>query len=1104
MTKPAGRFGATIVAALMLSTAAVRADAGPIRFDRLTIDEGLSQSTVLSILQDSRGFIWVGTEDGLNRYDGHGFRVYKHDPADPESLGHDAVWAIAEDEAGNLWLGTEGGGLAMWDRARDRFVRYGTDRGLTSPYVRAVHVSAAGEVWIGTRDAGLRRLDPVSGTVIEYRADPDNPSALIDNRIFALQTDREGRLWVGTDAGLCRVEPDDGRFDCFAPDPSDPTSISDGRIRAIFEQRSGTLWIGTYGGGLNRLDRSAGAFESFRNDPADAASLSHDRIRAILEDDDGRLWVGTSGGLDLLNRDGDGFTHYRHEPSDPTSLSDNSIMSLQQDRGGVLWVGTRTGGLHKWNPRSWQFGHYATSGPSQDGLSNNNVMGFLEDDAGLWIATFGGGLNLMDRTSGQVRHFRHDPQEPQSLSSDRVTTLLRDGQDALWIGTLDGGLNRFDAATGEFQAFRHDETRPDSLGADGITSILEDSGGRLWVGTFGGGLNRMDRDSGTFVRYRRKPSDASSLSGDRVTSLVEDARGRLWVGTDGGGLNLLDPETESFVRFRHDPGDRASLAADTLFALHIDARDTLWVGTRGNGLGKLLHASRADGGAAFKNYSEREADLWLATNHGLSRFDPRAATFHNYHVHDGLQSNEFHFGSSYRSPAGELFFGGVNGFNAFFSDRLQHDAPAPPVVLTSFLKLNKPVAGLGPPSEMAKIDLGYDDDDVTFEFAALDYSAPESNVYAYRLEGFDREWIEVGNIHRVTYTNLDPGDYVFRVRAANDDGVWNEAGLAVPIRVEAPPWLSPWAYILYTLILGSVILNFVGAQQRKLNREAAYSRRLEEDVQARTHELAQHATELEKLNGRLTKASVTDSLTGLANRRYLLEYLEREVSLVRRRHASPATSGKREDNVDLVFMMVDLDNFKTINDTCGHAAGDRVLRQLSRILEGACRTSDILIRWGGDEFLVVGRDSDQASLERLAERIRERIEAHTFDLDDGRVAHATCSIGFACYPFMRSRIDALSWEQVISVADRALYMAKRTGRNAWVGFTSTATTPVQGVLAKILYAPGELARAGLVEVRTSIAEDLCWDSPEPHQVALRLGASVPVPVPESEEDHVPA
>lgn len=1067
-------------------TGVLASSVGPIRFDHLSLEDGLSQSTVTCIFQDSRGFLWIGTEDGLNRFDGYDFKIYKNDPSNAASLSHDAVWSIDEDAAGNLWIGTSGGGVDVWERADDRFASE-LSKGLSSRYVRFVHVDEDGAVWIGTRDAGVDRLDPESGAITSYRA--DGGSGLSDDRVFVIHTDRSGTVWVGTDGGLNRFDRSLQRFVVFTHDPDDPSSLSSGRVRAISEDGTGTLWVGTYDGGLNRFDRDSGTFQRFQENDSDPFSLSHNRVRAILEDNEGRLWIGTSKGLDLLDPGHEGFAHYRNDPADPKSLNDEHVMSLLQDRGGVIWVGTRTGGLSKWNPLAWQFGHRAPSWGAE-GLSNDNIMAFLEERPGeLWLGTFGGGVNLMDRATGAVTQYRHDPDDPRSLSSDRVTVLRRDRRGVIWVGTLDGGLNRFDPATESFESYRHDGDRPQSIGANGITSILEDRQSRLWIGTYGGGLDRFDEQRGVFVHHRRHSSHPTSHGRDRVTALAEDARGAIWTGTDGDGLNRYDPETGESVRFAHVPDDPGSIGADSVIALHFDNDGTLWVGTRGGGLAELTNATDVSEGATFVNHSERdglpneviygilpddEGNLWLSTNKGLSCFDPRSETFLNYDVNDGLQSNEFHFGSYYRSPSGELFFGGLNGFNSFYPDRLKHNNHAPPVVLTSFLKLNQQVPDAGPVPEITAIDLGYDDDVITFEFAALDYSAPRENRYLYKLEGFDKDWMDGRRVRRVTYTNLDPGNYVFRVRGANNDGVWSEDGLSVALTVDTPPWRSAWAYVLYGLVVGGVVLAFVRAQKRKLELELAYSRRLEREVEARTEELA--------------KASITDSLTGLANRRFLLEYLEKEIDQIQRRYHKLTMEGLKAESFDLAFMMVDLDNFKTVNDTCGHTSGDLVLQQLKTILEDACRSSDILIRWGGDELLVVARDSDQTGVEALAERIRSKIEARVFELEEGRVVRMTSSIGFACYPFIHERLNTLSWQQVVSVADRALYVAKRSGRNAWVGFLGTEQTPAPNLLGQLLENPKRLADAGLIKVRTSVNGELVWDSPEPHQIPrLDLG-----------------
>ena len=1078
-------LGVVMLAGLSLPAASTAAPARPIRFDRLSLEQGLSQSTVMDVLQDRRGYIWLATEDGLNRFDGASFRVYKHDPADEASLPSSFVWGVEEDAAGDLWIATSNG-LALWQRATDRIVRQANVGGR---HIRAIRFAPREKaLWIGTRDAGLLRLDLATGQLQPFVHDAGDPASLADDRIYALHVDGKDRLWVGTDGGLDLMEADGRHFSHYAPNASDSASLSDPKVRAILSDRAGALWVGTAGGGLNRLDPGSGRFERFQHDAAVASSLANDQVRAILQDADGRLWVGTSQGLDLLDSAHGTFAHYRQDPRNASSLSDDHVLSLAQDRGGVLWVGTRLGGVHKWNPLSWQFGHVAPDAENPAGLGSGHVTSFAEDRAGrLWIGTFDAGLYVMDRRTGEMTAYRHDARNPRSLSSDQVMALHHDHRGDLWIGTLDAGLARFSPDTGTFKAYRSDPRNAEGLSANGVTSILEDRDGRLWLGTYGGGVERFDPETERFAHFRFDPKDPASLSGDRVSNLAESADGRLWVGTMEKGLDLLDPRTGRFERFEHQADDPHSLPTDAVHSLFIDAAGGLWVATHGG-----LSHMHADG-KSFETFTtrsglpsdvvygirnDRQGRLWLSTNNGLSCLDPRTGQFVNYGVSDGLQASEFNFGAWYQSTSGELFFGGLNGFNAFLPDRLRHVAQAPPVVLTAITVGHRPLGG--PADETQRIRLGFRDKVLGLEFAALDFTAPDRNRFSYKLDGFDPEWVPLSGRRSVTYTNLNPGHYTFRLRGANSDGRWNEEGLAVAVDVSAPPWATPWAFTGYSIFLVGAMLGMARVQQRKFDREAEYARVLEFRVQERTRELSERHRDLEKANHELAQASITDSLTGLANRRFLTEYIEKEVALLHRRYNRLSEGPITPDLLDLAFVMIDLDHFKTVNDSAGHAAGDAVLRQLRDLLKSVSRSSDIIVRWGGDEFLLVARDLSGDGLVELAERIRSRVAQHVFEIGEGRVVRTTCSVGFACYPFFREQLDALSWEQVISVADRALYVAKASGRNAWVGFHPGITAlPIQGLFSAVCHGTQQLVREGTLRVTSSLTglRNLVWDAP---------------------------
>ncbi len=832
------------------------------RFWRLSTEEGLSQGSVHAIFQDSRGFMWFGTQDGLNRYDGHTVTLYKHDPQGPDSLAHNHVWALCEDDSGDLWIGTDGGGLDRWDRGSDTFTHHRhhpeDPASLSGDRVRALWLDGSGILWIGTAAAGISRLDPATATFSSMRSDPGDPASLSDDRILSLFEDRSGALWIGTRGGLNRLDRATRQFVRYRHDPSEPSSLNDDHVRAIHQDSTGTLWVGT-AGGLHRLERDSGSFFRYTHDPRAPSSLSDNRVRAVLEDRDGRLWVATDAGLNLLEPGTGTFDRYAHESGEPTSLSHDSILSLYQDRGGILWVGTLGGGVDRWDPATWSFPHYRSRPKEPHGLSSDAVMAFSEDAAGdLWIGTFGGGLNRWRRDSGELVHYRNDPADPTSLGDDRVMALIHDRFGQLWAGTRGSGLDRFDPASRRFTHYAHDPAKRDSLSDDQITSLFEDREGTLWIGTFGGGLDRFDRQSEGFVAFRHESGDPTSLSDDRVTCLTEDGAGRLWIGTDGGGLNRFDAgggvasdrERRSFERYRHQDANRRSLASDAIMSLFVDPAGTLWVGTRGGGLDRLDDLTGQPAEAVFRNYSERDGlpnasvfgihpdgngRLWLSTSDGLARFDPRSETFKSYDTSHGLQNDDFFFGAHYSSPSGEMFFGGISGFNAFFPERVERDAYVPPVVITAFLKRNKPVALGRPTYDLRELELSHRDSVFSFEFAALDYTAPERNRYAYMLEGFDEDWIELEKRRPVTYTNLGPGDYLFRVKASSSTGVWNEQGAAMAIRIIPSPWKTWWAYLGYALVATAVAYGGLQWHLRGLRRRGE---ELASTVRQRTAELS--------------------------------------------------------------------------------------------------------------------------------------------------------------------------------------------------------------------------------------------------------------------------
>ncbi|MEO0573988.1 MAG: two-component regulator propeller domain-containing protein [Pseudomonadota bacterium] len=1040
-----GVFAAIVLSVPAVASADALAANQPMLFSRLSVDNGLSQSNVLAIVQDSEGMMWFGTEDGLNRYDGYNFEHFKRERGNSQALSNDFIFDVALGRDGALWLATNGGGLARLDRATGHVENMTQSANGTSSIIRRLIVDDAGRVWMATRNGGLDRFDPATRTFeniqIERAGEPHG-------KLFSLLIDRKGLLWVGGDHGLTAIDTQTGQQVAFEHSADTTDSLQKGSVRAIAQSSDGALWIGTYGGGLSKLLPGSKRFERFASDANNTATISGNRVTSILEDNENRLWVGTTRGLNLVNQNDGSATRYTNAAADVASISDNNITSLFQDRSGLLWVGTKMKGINTWNPRTWGLGFEPAEALTQTQQSSPNVTSFVTDDNGrLWVGTYGDGLTEVDRATGELTKFRADNPEGLRIGDDRVMSLLRDSEGMIWVGTMTQGLSVLNPDTGVLRQYKHDPENPKSLSANGIMALFEDRAGSVWVGTFGGGISRFDRATNSFDRFQPDASAASSLSSARVTAFAQDPSGMMWIGTDAGGLNLFDPDTERFHHYRHESATPGTLADDTVYALNIDAEGTVWVGTRGGGLDRVIGDVRKPADIRFSNISQTnglsndvvygvqfDADgwMWLSTNYGISKIDPQSGVIETLHRRDGLQSEEFNFGAHHKSANGELFFGGHNGYNAFDPSGVTKNAVAPLIALTGFFKGNDKVRADVPLDEEGRVTVDWHSNDVSFEFAALDFTAPAENRYQYTLEGFDDAWIDLGTRRRVTYTDLRDGSFTLKVRAANSDGVWNDTGISIPVVVRPAPWNTWWAYVGYAALalLGAAAL-FYG-HRRKLAREEAYSKRLENEVGKRTEQLSENNRQLVTLNTALQESSLSDPLTGLRNRRFVFEEVSRDLDSIQRRFNEHSDSGHATAESELVFMMIDLDNFKPINDTYGHAAGDQMLLEFRDVLQGICRRSDYLIRWGGDEFVVIAKHSCPEETAALAERIRATVDARHFTLGDGQVARTSCSLGFVAYPLFRSNSESANLDHIISIADGLMYEAKRQ-RNAWVG-----------------------------------------------------------------------
>jgi diguanylate cyclase (GGDEF)-like protein len=989
-----------VAAFAVLACAASHGADQSISFGHLTAQQGLSQNTVMATLQDSRGFMWFATENGLNRYDGYTMVRYYRDRLAPNGLDSDFVWSLAEDRDGNIWCATMAG-LAKWDRSTNRFRSFRHDPenadSIASDSLRTVMVASDGRIWVGTTSDGLDVLDVGSGRFTHFHTGPAATS-LSNDSIYVLHEDRAGHVWVGTDNGLNRFNPETGEFAHYLVSKSAAPEVRPVQIRTLLQDHNGLLWIGTQTG-LIRFDAATESTKHYSNDARNPKSLSSDQVRALLEDSQHRLWIGTTNGLNYLDQASDTFYRYRHDDT-ADGLTDSYVLSLCQDAGGLIWVGTRAGGVNTWNPRSWAFGHVRP-----DWLKDTNVTSFAGDGRDLWVGTSDRGLH---RIQGDV-HRQYDA--PQ-LSDEHVMALLLDRDGALWIGTMEGGLDRLDPTTDRVDVFRHSAIDSNSIGADGVMTLFEDRAGSIWIGTYGGGVSQYDPQQRRFRRYEHDPNDPTSLSSPIATAVAQDLNGNMWVGTDAG-LNLLDPSSGTFRHFVNDPSDSRSLSENSIYALHVDATGTLWIGTAGGALDQLVGSSRDPAQVRFENISQRDGlqsnvvygvrsdasgAVWLSTSNGLARLDRLSRTVRTYHRAHGIQGEDFNFGAHHRSADGELFFGGAGAYNAFLPDDLQA-APVPPRIALTRVEVGNRAIALAPHDGVAgEIDLAHASGTLMFEFAALDYSASADNRYAYRLEGLEANWTDAGTSRRATYTNLDAGRYTFRLKAANSYGTWNEQGLTVLVTVAPAPWKTLWAYAAYALISAICIGLIIRAHRARMAREAAHREQL--------RQLAYY-----------------DSVTGIPNRHQFLERL------------GVAIAAAEQTATSVAVIYIDLDQFKRINDTLGHGAGDAFLKLIAQrvqlVLNEASARSESeghavafeLARLGGDEFvaLMTGLHED-AQAQRVAESIRDalsaplRFQQHEFVI--------TPSIGVSIYPRDGNEVVTL-----MKNADMAMYEAKAAGRN---------------------------------------------------------------------------
>ncbi len=800
------------------------------QFTHLTVEQGLIQSNITCVLQDKRGFMWLGSMDGLTRYDGYQYKEYKHIPGNPNSLVHNDITALWQDRAGKLWIGTAGG-LDYFDPVTESFTHFthqpGVPTSLGAPKVTCIREDREGNLWVGTRGGGLHQVmrsgSSAAGQPVGFRRFTDfssHPGTRNPVWVSSIEQDKEGTLWIGTvGEGLFTFVAATGRATSHRCNAPGYTGEQDINIYALCVDAAGKLWVGTDKLGFYTVDPHTRQWAPYG--PA-GTPLKDDALQ-IVEDVPGKFWIGTwQGGLYYLDTHTGKWTRYATGDA-RGSITSNKINTVYRDRTGTIWVGTWGGGLNIKHPAKPAFAHYFRESKQRDAKSF--VSDLCEDANGnLWLAVVGGGLAKYDlATEETTLLYRRNAQNPNGLVDEYINTLYPDRAGRVWIGTHKG-VNVLDPKTGRFTLLTHDPQNPNSLASNSVISILEDRDGRFWFANTANGLDRFDPRTNGFTHFRHDPKNPNSLADDRINILYQGRDGTLWIGTEGG-LDALDLPTGTFRHFSHDPKNPNSLSEDTVFSITEDAAGNIWVGTFNQGLNRL---DRQKG--TFKRYRVQDGlpnntifsvledayrNIWVSTNRGISQFNPRTGRFRNFDVRDGLQANEYYLNAAFQNNRGQLFMGGINGFNVFHPDEITENTAIPPVVLTDFKIFNKSVpvgnadgGELTLPTtitECREVTIPYSSSVFSFEFAALNYLHPDKNQYQYKLEGLETDWVHSGNRRFVSYTSLDPGTYTFRVRGSNNDGVWNDAGVNLNLTITPPWWKAWWAYVLDVLIAAGLL-----------------------------------------------------------------------------------------------------------------------------------------------------------------------------------------------------------------------------------------------------------------------------------------------------------
>ncbi|MES2825165.1 MAG: two-component regulator propeller domain-containing protein [Pseudomonadota bacterium] len=897
-----------------------------------TIPEKISLQNVLenkdivmgeveAILQTSDNFMWLGGAVALVRYDGYEFKQIdislSDDPKDTTPVN--AAGTLFEDSHQRLWVGCRIG-LLIYDSHKETLTRVKDDESqplkLSLSNITKIIELPTGEL-VAASVTGIYVIDPLSHKYTTITPDPERPNWLSNGVIESALLDSNNDIWFGTYMGLEKLNWQTKNFTSYKINLDNPDSPQDGRIFDMVSDRDGKFWLATEHG-LVHFDPKTKQQKRYLHDPTNRFSLGGNEVWRLLMDSQGILWVGTdSGGISVYDPDRDGFINHQHEAGNVGSLVNNSIRSLYEDKNGDIWIGTYPTGISFFDRSSSAFISYAGNVSNSKSLSHTSILAAAEDHNGnLWLGTDGGGLNFFDRGKNEFMYFKTDPKDSATISANAVLATHIDTGGLVWAGTWAGGISSYNPKTQKFTRYPFDQSRNTQsrvstslkLNNGSVWSIKEDRKHNLWIGTHAGGVSQYNRDTKVFTHYEHVDGDTKSLSSNLVWTSYEDTRGNLWIGTVHG-LNLMDREAGTFTAFYPAPADPTAISHASVLSITEDSKNRLWIGTA-SGLNlfnpetkKFTVFNKKSGflnDAIASIVKDANGLLWVSTDNGFSSFDPESKKIKNYKRLDGRLIGNFKPNSGLHSRRGEVVFGGANGLRIINPQAILENKTVPPVAFTDFKIFADSVVVGGTDGILQKVinhtktlTLDYTQSMFTFHFAALNYRDAEKNQYAYKLEGFDKHWIDAGTQRAAKYTNLNSGTYVFTVKGSNNDGVWNETGKSITVIQLPPPWKTWWAYLIYTLLMMVIVILFVHSQRKKRIAVEEQNRELETKVLERTAELREKTNDIQTMLSNIQQGFFTIEIGGNVHPEYS-HYLEEifEVSNIANQNALALLFGR--------------------------------------------------------------------------------------------------------------------------------------------------------------------------------------------------------------------